>query len=380
MNKEGAKARKNTARPWMTVFDKMVAQDLLKTFLAGLSVLVVIIVSRLFIRVLDQAISGQISNETLLSILGLKTIVTIAELFPAALFLAVLMVLGRMYRDHEMAAVSSAGGGSGVIYRAVFLLVFPVSLLAVGMSLFAAPWAEATILKLAIHDEETSETRGIAAGKFSEYSQGDLVFYVETIGADKKMHEVFVQSLEHDKKDVSVITAQAARIQDSTDGRYIVFEQGERIKGQPGNLDYAIEQFAEYAVRLETKISDRSSVHIHAVPTYALWQQNSITYIAELQHRFSIPMGALLLSFIAVPLAQISPRGGVYGNMVVGFLIYFSYGNLTRLSQGWVTNGAIPTWLGGAGVDVLLFLIGSLLLVRLYSWQWLVLKIKGQVA
>ncbi len=380
MNKEEAKARKNTARPWMTVFDKMVAQDLLKTFLAGLSVLVVIIVSRLFIRVLDQAISGQISNETLLSILGLKTIVTIAELFPAALFLAVLMVLGRMYRDHEMAAVSSAGGGSGVIYRAVFLLVFPVSLLALGMSLFAAPWAEATILKLAIHDEETSETRGIAAGKFSEYSQGDLVFYVETIGADKKMHEVFVQSLEHDKKDVSVITAQAARIQDSTDGRYIVFEQGERIKGQPGNLDYAIEQFAEYAVRLETKISDRSSVHIHAVPTYALWQQSSITYIAELQHRFSIPMGALLLSFIAVPLAQISPRGGVYGNMVVGFLIYFSYGNLTRLSQGWVTNGAIPTWLGGAGVDVLLFLIGSLLLVRLYSWQWLVLKIKGQVA
>lgn len=380
MNKEAAKARKNTARPWITVLDKMVAQDLLKTFLAGLSVLVVIIVSRLFIRVLDQAISGQISNETLLSILGLKTIVTIAELFPAALFLAVLMVLGRMYRDHEMAAVSSAGGGSGIIYRAVFLLVFPVSLLAVGMSLFAAPWAESTILKLAIHDEETSETRGIAAGKFSEYSQGDLVFYVETIGADKKMHEVFLQSLEHDKKDVSVITAQAARIQDSTDGRYIVFEQGERIKGQPGNLDYAIEQFAEYAVRLETKIPDRSSVHIHAVPTYSLWQQNSITYIAELQHRFSIPMGALLLSFIAVPLAQISPRGGVYGNMVVGFLIYFSYGNLTRLSQGWVTNGAIPTWLGGAGVDVLLFLIGSLLLVRLYSWQWLVLRLKGQVA
>ena len=212
MNKEGAKAQKNTARPWMTIFDKMVAQDLLKTFLAGLSVLVVIIVSRLFIRVLDQAISGQISNETLLSILGLKTIVTIAELFPAALFLAVLMVLGRMYRDHEMAAVSSAGGGSGVIYRAVFLLVFPVSLLAVGMSLFAAPWAEATILKLAIHDEETSETRGIAAGKFSEDSQGAVVFYDETIGADKKMHEGFVQNLQHEKKDVSIITAQAAKI------------------------------------------------------------------------------------------------------------------------------------------------------------------------
>ena len=380
MNKEGAKARKNTARPWITVIDKMVAQDLLKTFLAGLSVLVVIIVSRQFVRILDQAISGQVSNETLLSILGLKTIIAISEFLPVALFLAVLMVLGRMYRDHEMEAVSSAGGGSGVIYRAVFLLVFPVSLLAASMSLFAAPWAEARILKLVIHDEETSETRGIAAGKFSEYSQGDLVFYVETISADKKMHKVFVQSLEHDNTNVSVINAEAARIEDSADGRYIIFEQGERIKGLPGNLDYVIEQFAEYAVRLDTKTAAPRPVNMTAVPSEILLQHKTKAYIAEFQRRLSIPMGVLLLSFIAVPLAQISPRGGVYGNMVVGFLIYFSYGNLTRISQGWVTNGAVPTWFGGIGVDLLLFVIGSLLLARLYSWQWLVLRIKGQVA
>ena len=380
MNKEGAKARKNTARPWITVIDKMVAQDLLKTFLAGLSVLVVIIVSRQFVRILDQAISGQVSNETLLSILGLKTIIAISEFLPVALFLAVLMVLGRMYRDHEMEAVSSAGGGSGVIYRAVFLLVFPVSLLAASMSLFAAPWAEARILKLVIHDEETSETRGIAAGKFSEYSQGDLVFYVETISADKKMHKVFVQSLEHDNTNVSVINAEAARIEDSADGRYIIFEQGERIKGLPGNLDYVIEQFAEYAVRLDTKTAAPRPVNMTAVPSEILLQHKTKAYIAEFQRRLSIPMGVLLLSFIAVPLAQISPRGGVYGNMVVGFLIYFSYGNLTRISQGWVTNGAVPTWFGGIGVDVLLFVIGSLLLARLYSWQWLVLRIKGRGA
>ena len=30
---------------------------------------------------------------------------------------------------------------------------------------------------------ESADIRGIAAGKFSEYSQGDLVFYVEEIDA-----------------------------------------------------------------------------------------------------------------------------------------------------------------------------------------------------
>jgi lipopolysaccharide export system permease protein len=88
----------------------------------------------------------------------------------------------------------------------------------------------------------------------------------------------------------------------------------------------------------------------------------------------------MLLSFIAVPLAQMSPRSGVYGNMLAGFLIYFSYGNLVRVSQSWVMSDAIPAWLGGAGVNVLLLLIGSFLLARLYGWQWLIMKIRGKVS
>jgi lipopolysaccharide export system permease protein len=111
-----------------------------------------------------------------------------------------------------------------------------------------------------------------------------------------------------------------------------------------------------------------------------LWGSHVKAYIAELQRRFSIPLGALLLSFIAVPLAQISPRGGVYGNMIVGFLIYFSYGNLIRISQGWVMNETLPAWLGGIGVNFLLLVVGAFLLARLYGWQWLLLKVKGKVS
>jgi lipopolysaccharide export system permease protein len=91
-------------------------------------------------------------------------------------------------------------------------------------------------------------------------------------------------------------------------------------------------------------------------------------------------LAVLLLSFIAVPLAQISPRGGVYGNMIVGFLIYFSYGNLVRISQGWVMNDTLPAWLSGIGVNFLLLVVGGFLLARLYGWQWLLLKVKGKVS
>ena len=377
MEVDWPKGYKVGRRKLVTILDKMIIQDLLKTLLSVLTVIVVIIVSRQFIRILAEAIEGQVSNEALLSILGLKTIIASVEFLPVAIFMAVLMVLGRMYRDQEMAAISSAGGGSGTIYRAVFLLVFPLSVLAVGLSLYAAPWAQARIDSFMQKDEESSDLRGIAAGKFSEYSQGDLVFYVEKISADKKMHKVFVQNRQ--PGNVGIINAEAARLKDLPDGRYIIFENGERVQGQPGTLNYVIEQFAEYAVRIETKVPVAAKFNRQALPVDILWGSGVAHNTAELQRRFSIPLGALLLSFIAVPLAQISPRGGVYGKMLMGFLIYFSYGNLLRVSQSWVTNETIPAWLGGSGVNVLLLLIGSFLVARLYGWRWLIMKVRRKV-
>jgi len=225
-------------------------------------------------------------------------------------------------------------------------------------------------------DKESADLRGIAAGKFSEYSHGDLVFYVEKIDANKKMQQVFVQHRQGSR--LAIINAESGRLEDLPDGRYVILENGERVQGQPGALNYTIEQFAEYAVRVDSK---ESSVNFGkaAIASDELMRSEQITDIAELQRRFSIPVGVMLLTFIAVPLAQMSPRGGVYGNMLVGFLIYFSYGNLIRVSQSWVMNQTIPPWLGTVGVNTLLLVIGGVLLARLYGWQWLLMKIKQKV-
>ncbi|TAL44103.1 MAG: LPS export ABC transporter permease LptF [Methylovulum sp.] len=365
-------------RPYpFTILDKTIVKDLVKTLLSVWSVIVVIIVSREFIRVLDKAIEGRVSSETLLSLLALKTVIISVTLLPAALFMAVLMVLGRMYRDQEMAAIASAGGGAGTLYRAVFMMVLPLSVIAAGLSLYVSPWAEASITRIMHQDEASSDLRGIAAGKFSEYSQGDLVFYVERITDDKTMHQVFVQSRQQGK--LAIINAKSAHLQDLPDGSYLVFEQGERIQGQPGRLDYVIETFDEYAVRMEEQ-DTIVNLNRPAVATATLWGSQKAADIAELQRRFAIPLSLLLLSFIGVPLAQISPRGGVYGNILMGFLIYFSYGNLVRLSQVWVINASIPAWLGGIGVNIFLAVIGAVLLARWYGWQWLIIKIREKTA
>jgi lipopolysaccharide export system permease protein len=368
---------KTGQRPIVTVLDKMIFKDLLSTLLSVWAVIVVIIVSRKFIKILDLAVDGQVANDTLLTILGLKIIVASVTFLPAALFMTVLMVLGRMYRDQEMSAISSAGGGAITIYRAVFLLVVPLTLLTIGLSFYVSPWAAEQTQAIIKKDGESADIRGIAAGRFSEYSQGELVFYVESISSDKIMHKVFVQNRK--KGNAAIITAESASIQDLSDGRFVVFEQGQRTEGRPGALNYVIEEFVEYAVRLEDKISAVSSPR-EAVATELLWHSLVGRDKAELQRRFHVPVSLLLLSFLAVPLAQISPRGGVYGNMLAGFLIYFSYGNLASVSQSWVTTEAIPAWLGVIGINLLLLLSGLFLLAKYYGWQWLAEKIREKVA
>lgn len=358
-----------------TVLDRMIMKDLFKTIIAVLTVLVVIIVSRKFIKILAQAVEGSIANETVMKLLGLKMVIASATFLPAATFMAVLMVLGRMHREQEIAAIASAGGGIGTIYRAVFLLIVPISIGAAGLSMYAAPWAEAEIKQLVHQDKQTADIRGISAGRFSEYSDGELIFYTEAVDENGGMRQVFVQNKQGDK--LGVVNADRGRLEDREGGLYLVLEHGERLQGIPGHKDYSIERFDEYAVLVEKK-AKVLSLEREAFATQDLWYSPELRDIAELQDRLNGPFGVLLLAFLAVPLAKLSPRGGVYGNVMIAFGIYFVYGNLQRVNHSWVIGKTLPGWLGYFWVDTLLAMLGLLLLFRFYGRQWLWLWLTGK--
>ena len=373
MNSEPKKIAMLKSYRFVSILDRMIAKDLMKTVFAVLSVIVVIIVSRKFIKVLTLAIEGLISNETVLNILGLNTVLAMTAFLPAAVFIAILIVLGRMYRDQEMAAVASAGGGAGAIYRAVFLLVFPLAMLAASLSFITAPWAEAEIRALIHEDRKEADVRGLVAGQFKEYGHGDLVFYTQDIEKSGRMRDVFVQSRESGT--LGIINAKYGWLKNLSGGLYLVLEQGERILGLPGEMNFIIENFTEYAIRIEKKTSVLMTLR-DGVSSGALWQSNNVLDTAELQLRLSIPLGVIFLAFLAVPLAKLSPRGGVYGSLAIAFAIYFVYGNLKRVIHSWVVNGVLPISFGYFAVYLLLILLGGTLLVRLYGKEWIILQLK----
>jgi lipopolysaccharide export system permease protein len=62
--------------------------------------------------------------------------------------------------------------------------------------------------------------------------------------------------------------------------------------------------------------------------------------------RLAIPLAALNLAILAIPLGAVNPRIGRSGNLLIAGLIAMLYLNLINLSQGWIIHGKLPFALG----------------------------------
>ncbi|HIG90977.1 MAG TPA: LPS export ABC transporter permease LptF [Methylococcaceae bacterium] len=353
-------------RRLFTVLDKMIAWELFKTASSVLSVIVIILVSKKFVKVLSQAIEGNVSSDAVIKIVGYKALGIGISFLPAAIFIAVLVVLGRMYRDHEIDAIASGGAGLARIYQSITIFLIPVSVVSLCLSLFSIPWAESNIVEIKHQDQQQFELRGLISGSFRQ--RGDLMFFIEDIDDNNRMHNVFATN--HRTKNIEVINAAYGQLEDLPGGRYIVLQDAERVSGRPGQVDVVIERFDKYALLIK-KDNKLPSYHIEAQSTKALLNGFSLRNSAELQRRLAVPLGVLMLGLLAVPLAQLTPRGGVYGNVIVAFLIYFSYANLQKFSQGWLLKGVLPLWFSLTWVYVLMFLVWLLLLLRFFGLPWI---------
>lgn len=353
---------------FISVIDRIIASDIVKTLLTVISVLVLIIATRQFLRILRKAIEGEISGETIMTLLGLKIIGTVAILIPSAIFLSVLMVLGRMYRDNEMTILAVSGAGIFRIFRAVLVVVIPLSIFIASLSLVILPWSVQKTKEIMNIEKQTANIRGISAGKFSEYSRGDIVFYVEELTDANKMRNVFVQNRQHGK--LGIINSEGGYVREDVSGNsYIVLENGYRYQGLPGTTDYSVTKFGEYGVRVDQRVKTVATPR-EATSSIALLLSPLAADQAELQKRISIPLGALFLSLLAVPLARIAPRGGIYGNFLTAFLIYFSYENLVQAAQIWIVNGLVPPWIGIWWVYILMLFVILVLIIRALGFEW----------
>jgi len=313
------------------------------------------------VRLLGQAAGGKIPSDAVVAFLGFFALNALPVLLSLTLFITVLLTLTRSYRDSEMVIWFSAGLSLTAWIRPVLTFALPLVALIATLTLALSPWTVQMAEKYRSRVDARDDLSRVDPGVFGESRSRDRVFFVESVAGDRSaVQNVFVNSVQHGR--TGVMFSQKGTVETAPNGeRFIVLLDGRRYEGVPGEADYRVMDFQRYAARVESTSGEEPAPTHKSLSTMALLQDRSDVNRGELLWRVGVPLSALILALLAIPMSFVNPRAGRSANLLFALLTYIVYSNLLSVSQARVAQGrmdfGVGWWLVHAGMVVLLVIM-----------------------
>src|SRR5450631_3690723 len=325
---------------------RYVLREVAQTWLAVTGVLVAILVSNQLARVLGQAADNQYGRRVVFDLIALGAIMNLSVIVPVGLLLAVVLTLGRMYHDSEMAALQACGFAPVRLLAPLFCFAAVIATGLAWLSFFQVPRADQQVQLIRRSAIKEAQFGRLDAGRFRSFSGGDAVFYAERVDQDGMLHNVFVRRETAGRIEVALAET-ATYSQAASSGMHVVtLFNGRRYEGVPGRSDFRVIEFREHGIPIATPADVVGPQDPDTKPTRDLWGTHAPSDIAQLQSRASSPLLALVLTLLAVPLSRLRPRQGRYARVGFAIVVYFVYSNLLSAAKVWVEKGQLPPAIG----------------------------------
>jgi len=338
------------------LYRRALTREISLTTGAALTVLIAISLVVLFIRLLGDVARGELANEAVLAFLGFSLLNTLPVLVTIALFIGVLLPLSRMWRDSEMVIWMNGGLSLTQWMRPVLTFAGPLSLVILMLTTVINPWMQIKKNEYRQDLKSRSESALIAPGLFAESGSSQRVYYVESLNPlTGIVRNVFMQSFIDGQ--LGLVVAREGNHTQLPDGsRYLVFKDGSRYEGTPGQLDYRIVHFERYWMRLDPLATGETVIGTRQASTGDLLKDATPRARAELLWRLGVPVSALILAVMAIPLSYVNTRSRRSYGLLIALLLYFVYNNLLSLSQAWVAQAKLNPWVGMVSAHLLMLL------------------------
>lgn len=324
------------------VFHKSLTKELTFTALGVFIVLLSIIISTQTINMLGRAAEGQIANEAVTALIGFWALGFFPLLMILTVFVSVMIVLTRLWRDHEMSVWLSSGLSLNNWVWPILRFSLPMAILVAIVTMYVGPWADQRSQTYADIIKQREELTAIAPGVFKESATSSKVYFIEDYsGAHGSATNVFMQDVSDGK--VATIFAKHGYITTNKDGeRLLVLETGKRYVGTPGQSDYEQATFQKYSVIIDQNQKLGKEAHNRqSIPTAELWGNPDPNFRSELVWRLSMPISCIVLALLALPLSYFNPRSGHTYNLLFALLAFFIYENGLTLVRNWISQGKV---------------------------------------
>ncbi|MDX1404378.1 MAG: LPS export ABC transporter permease LptF [Woeseiaceae bacterium] len=345
------------------ILDRYIFKEIAQTWLAVTLVLLFILLTNQFARVLGDVAKDKLPKDAIFQFIGLSGLQYLTVLVPVALFLSVMLALGRLYRDSEMPAMMACRVGTGGIYRPLSLILIPLVVGVGWLAMEIAPRALMEIERIGLEARRQADLASIEPGRFTSDKTAGAVVYAEKVLGPGLVENVFMQRL-GDGGGVEVVIAERGEQRESgdPDTRYLVLHDGRRYEGVPGTSSFRVMEFAEHGIPYRLPGVEDPELEPQAMRTADLLASSDPMHIAELHWRIGIPLATLILAVIAVPLSKSQPRQGRYGRLAIGLLVFIIYFNLLSAGKAWLEQRTVSEAMGLWWVHAIMLLFAFAML------------------
>lgn len=336
------------------------------TWLAVTIILLIILVANKFADVLGDASVGLLSSDFIMQLMLYSSIDYLIILVPLSTFLSILLVFGRLYTDGEITAIAASGIGPISLYKPLALPTFLIAILLAIISGYISPEARKSIENTKLDSATSIGIEFLEPGRFVNLKNGS-VLYSEDLINENRLINVFLQ--QEKKGRVNVVVAEYAEIENiGENSNLLIFYNGQRYEGKPGDQDFRILEFSEHQLSLYNRSKKVKKVDLNLENIEFLYKQNTLQANAEIQWRYSPSIALIILVLLSIPLSKVSPRQGQYGGIIFGILIYMIYVNLLGAAKIWFEQGDTPEIIGLWWVHLIWLFFASIAILSNYNF------------
>ena len=285
------------------------------------------------IRYFGIAAEGRLDVGLLFAIIGYNIPTFLELILPLSFFIALMLVLGRMYVDHEMSVLFASGISRGRLTRLMIPLITGLFVFQMGISLLAKPWGLSNSKQIWQTQSLGSLLDLVRPKTF--ISSGNYHLYVDEFDKEKReLKNLYVVQQQTDKSgkiaknDVIITATRAYQVpsKDTDSSMQLDLFQGRRYELGTNNAKYNQASFEKYRITLEKPASEKiTETNVETQTTAKLLAHTQKPEVkAELGYRFTMPWLIIIAAMLATPLAQVRPRQGRWLRLLPSVLIFAS--------------------------------------------------------
>ena len=348
----------------MSVAARYINREVAAIFVVTLLMLLLVAVGGRFIGYLQEAATGKLTGSAVLTIMYLRLPEFVQIVSPFALYVAIVLTMGRLYAEQEMVVLQGAGVSTKKLLTWLAVPTGIVVLITAGLSMWGTPSAHRALVGFMAEQRAQSEFETVNPGIFHTYDRGRRVTYSEDMSSDRKtLEQVFLAQRLEDGRE-ALVWAETGTQEASVDGEasYLVLHNGRRYEGMPGRPGFRIVEFEELRQRLEAS-QRRERLDVEALRMSELTDEASSQ--AEWHWRIALPLFCLIGALLGLGISRVKPRQGRFAKVVPGILMMLVYYLALLINRDALAEGQSPPAIGLWVVHAVFAAVGWVYLTKL---------------